>query len=47
MWKKQMKNLNDKQKYLLIIRTLQSIATTFGIIGIGLLALVKTGIVIM
>lgn len=42
-----MKDLSDKQKYLVLLRSIQSIATVFGITAIGLLALVKTGIVIM
>lgn len=47
MWKTQMKKLSYKQKYLLTIRTLQCIATAIGMTGIGVLALIKTGIVIM
>lgn len=42
-----MKDLSYKQRYLLIIRGLQFIGTAIGIAAIELLALVKTGIVVM
>lgn len=42
-----MKKINYKQRYLLLVRVLQCIGATIGIAAIELLALVKTGIVIM